>query len=135
MRKRDPRRLWRRRKEVKARVTLVKEPEGAASEDGSVTTKQVADVTMPKAELERIWTTEYLERLARTYWHFLTKISLGILKVHYGPDSREIVVLRKPFVLLRFHAPQYETTECGGTVTWPINKGLLVAPQGRGKGF
>ena len=135
MRKRDPRRLWRRKKEVKARVTLVKEPEGAASEDGSVTTKQVADVTMPKAELERIWTTEYLERLARTYWHFMTRISLGILRVRYGPDSREIVVLTKPFVLLRFHAPQYETTECGGAVTWPINKGLLVAPQGRGKGF
>lgn len=135
MRTRDPRRLWRRKKEVRARVTLVKEPEGAASKDGSVTTKQVADVTMPKAELDRIWTTEYLERLARTYWHFLTRISLGILKVDYGPDSREIVVLTKPFVLLRFHAPEYETTACGGKVTWPINKGLLVAPQGRGKGY
>jgi hypothetical protein len=135
MRKRDPRRLLRRHKEVKARVTLVKQPESAASKDGSVTTKQVADVTMPGSELERIWTTEYLERLARTYWHFLTKISLGILRVDYGPDSREVVAFRKPFVLLRFRAPQYETTECGGAVTWPINRGLLVAPQGRGKGF
>src|SRR5690349_17965103 len=110
MRKRDPRRIWRRKKEVKARVTLVKTPSGTTAPDGSVTTKQVADVTMPAAELERIWTTEYLERLARTYWHFLTRISLGILKVIYGPDSREIVVLTKPFVLLRFHAPVYERT-------------------------
>jgi hypothetical protein len=135
MRKRDPRRLLARHKEVKARVTLVQQPESAASKDGSVTTKQVADVTMPQSELERIWTTEYLERLARTYWHFLTTISLGLLRVDYGPDSREVVFLRKPFVLLRFFAPEYETTECGGAVTWPINKGLLVAPQGRGKGF
>src|SRR3954454_19140003 len=116
MRKRDPRRLWRRRKEVKARVTLVKEPEGAASKDGSVTTKQVADVTMPKAELDRIWTTEYLERLPPPHWHFLPRGSLGVPKVHYGPASREIVVLTKPFVLLRFHAPVYETTRCGERV-------------------
>jgi hypothetical protein len=134
MRKRDPRRVWRRKKEVRARVTLVKMPSGTTADDGSVTTKQVADVTMPAAELERIWTTEYLERLARTYWHFLTKISLGILRVRYGPDSRAIVVLTRPFTLLQFHAPQYEKTACGGTVTWPIKKGLLVAPQGRGKG-
>ena len=38
-------------------------------------------------------------------------------------------------MLLRFFAPEYETTDDGGTVTWRINKGLLVAPQGRGKGF
>src|SRR3954468_19447294 len=124
MRKRDPRRIWNRKKEVVARVTLVKEPEGAASKDGSVTTKQVADVTMPKAELDRIWTTEYLERLARTYWHFLTRISLGFLRIDYGPDLREVVFLTKPFVLLRFHGPHYETTKCGGAVTWPINNGL-----------
>ena len=48
-----------------------------AAPDGSVTSKQVADVTLPRSELERIWNTEYLERLAATYWHFLTTISPG----------------------------------------------------------
>jgi hypothetical protein len=135
MRKRDPRRLLARRKELKARVELVHEPKSEASQDGSVTTRQVADVTMPRSELDRIWNAEYLERLARTYWRYLTRISLGVLQVVYGPDSREIVVFTKPFVLLRFFAPEYETSATGGVVTWRINRGLLVAPRGRGKGF
>jgi hypothetical protein len=135
MRKRDPRRIWRRSREAKARVQLVEQQESGASEDGSVTTKQVADVTMPRAELEKLWNTEYLERLARTYWRFLTRVSLGLIRVLYKPDAREVVLLTKPFVLLRFYAPEYETTPTGASVTWRINKGLLVAPPGRGKGF
>jgi hypothetical protein len=135
MRKRDPRRLWARSRDAKARVMLVKQPESDASKDGSVTTKQVADVTMPRSELDRIWNAEYLERLARTYWRFLTRASLGLIRVLYRPDARDIVLLTRPFVLLRFFAPEYETAGNRGTVTWRINKGLLVAPQGRGKGF
>lgn len=100
-----------------------------------MTTKQVADVTLPCSELDRIWTPEYLERLARTYWRFLTRISLGLLRVLYAPDSREIVVLRRPFVLLTFHAPEYDISPNRGTVTWRIKRGLLVARRGRGKGF
>jgi hypothetical protein len=135
MRKRDPRRLWRRSREAQARVTLVELGESEASSDSSVTTKQVADVTMPRSELDKMWNTEYLERLARTYWRFLTRASLGLIRVLYRPDAREVVLLTKPFVLLRFYAPEYETTPRGGTVTWRINKGLLVAPRGRAKGF
>jgi hypothetical protein len=116
-------------------VKLVKLPESGSSPDGSVTTKQVADVTLPRSELDRIWNAEYLERLAGTYWRFLTRISLGVLRVLYTPESREIAVLRRPFVLLRFRKPEYETQPNCGTVTWRIDKGLLVAPMGRGKGF
>jgi hypothetical protein len=135
MRQRDPRRLWAKRREAKARVSVVKHPETDSNEDGSVTSRNIADVTVPSTELERMWNTEYLERLARTYWRFLTRASLGLIQVEYGPDSREIVLVTKPFVLLRFFAPEYETNPDGGTVTWRINKGFLVAPQGRGKGF
>jgi hypothetical protein len=135
MRQRDPRRLWARSRDAIARVTLVKQPESEASPDGSVTTKQVADVTMPRSEVARIWNAEYLERLARTYWRFLMRVSLGLLRIVYGPDSREVVFLTKPFVLLRFFAPEYETERNRGTVTWRIDRGLLVAPPGRGKGF
>jgi hypothetical protein len=135
MRKRDPRRLLARRREAMARVSVVKQPETVSNSDGSVTSRNIADITVPSAELERMWNTEYLERLARTYWRFLTRVSLRLIQVEYGPDSREIVLVTKPFVLLRFFAPEYETSGGGGTVTWRINKGFLVAPQGRGKGF
>ena len=135
MRQRDPRRLLAKRREAKARVNVVKRPETDSNEDGSVTSRNIADVTVPTTELERMWNTEYLERLARTYWRFLTRVSLGLIQVEYGADSREIVLVTRPFVLLRFFAPEYETDSDRGTVTWRINKGLLVAPQGRGKGF
>jgi hypothetical protein len=135
MRQRDPRRLLAKRREAKARVSVVKQPETESNADGSVTSRNTADVTVPTTELDRMWNTEYLERLARTYWRFLTRVSLGLIQVAYGSNSREIVLVTKPFVLLRFFAPEYETTTDGGTVTWRINKGFLVAPQGRGKGF
>jgi hypothetical protein len=110
-------------------------PQSGHAPDGSITTRQEAEVTLPRGELERIWNPEYLERLARTYWRFLTRVSLGLLRVLYGEDSREVVFLMRPFVLLRFHKPDYEIIPDGGTVTWRIDRGVLVAPAGRGKGF
>ena len=53
----------------------------------------------------------------------------------YTPTSREVAVLRRPFVLLRFHPPEYEIRPGGGTVTWPIHRGLLVAKRGEGRGY
>jgi len=135
MRERDPRGVIQRRRQARARVKIVEVPQSEAAPDGGVTTEQAAEVTLPRAELDRIWTPEYLERLARTYWRFLTRVSLGLLRVLYTPDSREIAVLTRPFVLLRFFAPEYETGNDHGTVTWRINRGLLVQPAGRGKGY
>src|SRR5919199_3103034 len=135
MRQRDPRQVVRTRRAARARVQIVGKPRNSAAPDGSVTTKQVADVTLPRGELDRIWNAEYLERLARTYWRFLTRVSLGLIRVKYGPDSREIVLVARPLRLLTFHAPEYETEATAGTVTWRIKKGLLVAPHGRGKGY
>lgn len=116
-------------------MTIVEIPQSGSSPDGSVTTEQAAEVTLPREELDRIWTPEYLERLAGTYWRFLTRVSLGLLRVLYTPDSREIVFLARPFVLLRFYAPDYETRDDCGKVTWRIKQGLLVAPSGRTKGY
>src|SRR5262245_58912511 len=90
---------------------------------------------MPRSELDRVWSAEYLERLASTYWRFLTRVSLGVLRVLYTPTSREVVVFGRPLVLLRFKAPEYEILPDGGAVTWRIDRGLLVAPPGRGKGY
>ena len=135
MRPRDPRRLIERERRARARVHIVPvaQPQSAAEE--GIGSKQVAEVTLPRSELERIWSPEYLERLARTYWRFLTRVSLGLLRVLYTEDSREVVVLCRPFVLLRFRAPEYAFHADGGTVTWPIDRGLLVASRGRGRGY
>ncbi len=135
MRRRDPRRLIRHRRQARARVTIVREQQAPATPDGSVTSRQVADVTLPRAELNRIWSPAYLERLASTYWRFLTRVSLGLLRVLYSDDAREIVLLTRPFVLLRFHVPEYEADGDRGAVTWRIDRGLLVAPAGRSRGY
>jgi len=117
-----------------ARVKIVDVAESGQAPDGSVSSKQTAEVTLPRAELDRLWTPEYLERLARTYWRFLTRVSLGILRVLYTDEAREIAILTRPFVLLRFHKPDYEIGPGYGSVTWRIEEGVLVAPAGRGKG-
>ena len=136
---RDPVRALERRREARARVHIVDEPstsdEAISAPGGPVTTRQSADVTLPRAELDRLWTPEYLERLARTYWRFLTRISLGVLRVLYTESSREVVVFGRPLVLLRFFAPEYDAAADCGIVTWRIDRGLLVAPAGRGKGY
>jgi hypothetical protein len=110
-------------------------PRSDYAPDGSIGSKQAAQVSLPRDELDRVWSPEYLERLAATYWRFLTRFSLGILRVVYTDDAREVVVFRRPFVLLRFRKPEYEILPNGGVVSWPIEKGLLVAPSGRGKGY
>ena len=78
--------------------------------DGAIGSKQAAELTLPRAELERLWAPENLERLARTYWRFLTRFSLGLLRVLYSESAREVVVSDPPFVLLRFHKPEYTTS-------------------------
>jgi len=124
-----------RRREARARVNIVGKPLSDSNRDGSVTTKQVAEVTLPRQELDRIWNPEHLERLGRTYWRFQTRVSLGLIRVLYTATSREIVLIARPFRLLTFHAPDYEFGGNWATVTWRIKKGLLVAPPGRDHGF
>jgi hypothetical protein len=125
----------RKRDRAGARVRIVDVPQTGCAEDGSVGSRQVAEVTLPRSELDRVWSPEYLERLARTYWRFLTRASLGILRVRYTPTTRDVVVFGRPIVLLRFQAPEYDILPDGGAVTWRIDRGLLVAPPGRGKGY
>jgi YihY family inner membrane protein len=127
-----PRGLLARRR-AGAMVQIVREPESESKPGEGTRSKQVADVVMPRAELDRIWTPMYLERLAATYWRFLERVSLHLLHVAYGPDSRAVKFLFFP--LLTFHAPEYETHADVGTVTWRINRGVLVAPGGRGQGY
>jgi hypothetical protein len=135
VRPRDPRRLIERERRARARVNIVPALQPNSAPDEGIGSRQVAEVTLPRSELERIWSPEYLERLARTYWRFLTRVSLGLLRVLYTEHSRDVVALCRPFVLLRFRPPEYAFHGDGGTVTWPIDRGLLVAAHGRGRGY
>lgn len=95
---------------------------------------QEAEVTLPATVVRSLWHPEYLERLARAYWRYLSRISLHLLRVVYAPESRTVVVLFRPLALLRFHAPDYEIGDDGGTVIWRIDRGLLVQRSRRGEG-
>ncbi len=135
MRRPHPGRDLARRRRARARVQILEVPQSDWTEDGAATSQQSAVVSLPEGELDRLWTPEYLERLARTYWRFLTRVSLGLLRVLYTNTSREVVFLTRPFVLLRFLAPEYEFAGNNAGVLWRINEGLLVAPSGRAKGY
>jgi hypothetical protein len=128
--------LQRRRKAV-AKVRLVKAEEAErVPETGAVASVQEAEVTMPRELLDQMWKAEYLERLARSYWRWLSYVTLGLIRVVYTETSRTAVLLTRRLPLLSFHAPQYETDSGLGCVTWPIERGLLVAREGReGDGF
>jgi hypothetical protein len=102
---------------------------------GAVSSVQRAELDLPEATLERLWNPEHLERLARAYWQHLSRISLHLLRVVYEPSARVVVLLFRPLALLRFRAPDYEVEGDRASVTWPIERGLLVSREGRGQGY
>jgi hypothetical protein len=99
---------------------------------GAVRSIQAANVTMRAGELDAMWTPMYLERLARTYWKYLSRVSLGLIRVEYTDTERRVVILRSPFILLRFGAPEYDIRDGRGIVRWRIHSGLLVARRDQG---
>ena len=91
---------------------------------------QAANLTLRQGELERLWTPGHLERLARTYWRFLTRVTLGLIRVVYDESERSVVLLERHLKLLSFDAPEYEMDAERGVVRWRIKRGLLVARSG-----
>jgi len=116
---------------------LIEDPAGSmtVSRSGAVRSVQAAELTLPSQALDRVWTPMHLERLARTYWRFITRATLGVIRIRYTPTRRDLVVLTRPFSLLSFHEPEYEMSPCRGLVRWRIAKGLLVSRAGRGEGY
>lgn len=121
---------------VPARAVIVSHPKSTViAHDGAVRSVQSAQLTMDPAELDRLWKRPNLENLARTYWRFLSRVTLGLIRVVYSADSRSVVLLIKPLTLLRFDAPEYTFDSGHGAVRWRIRDGLLVARAGRGSGY
>jgi hypothetical protein len=100
---------------------------------GAVGSIQEAEIVVDRKFLEGIWNADSLELMARGYWSFLRRMSLGIIRMIYAHDSRTVTAFGV-LPLLRFGTPRYETDDGIGQVTWPIDRGLLVASEGRGKG-
>ncbi len=108
--------------------------EDRTSEDertGAIRSVQAADLSLPEAALRELWSAVYLERLARTYWRFLTRVTLGLVRVRYSETERSVVLLGR-LKLLTFAAPEYVLESSHGIVRWRIARGLLVARRGRG---
>ncbi len=131
------RRFFKRRDRPAAAV--IADPHDATAIDpdtGAVRSVQAADLYMPTAALEDLWSPEHLERLARTYWRFLSRVTLGLIRVRYTERERFVVLLVAPLKLLTFQAPEYEMDADRGIVRWRIERGLLVARAGRhGSGY
>jgi hypothetical protein len=111
------------------------ELENATSVDpdtDAVTSVQKAELLIDADALEQIWTPAHLERLARTYWRFLTRVTLGLIRVRYTDSGRSVVLLAPPLRLITFQKPEYEIDPTRGLVRWRIERGVLVSRRGRG---
>jgi hypothetical protein len=126
----------RRRRRLPARAVIVSPRESTVvARDGTVRSVQSAELTVAPTDLERLWNPTNLENLGRTYWRFLSRVTLGLIRVVYGENDRRVVFLMRPLTLLRFDAPEYLLEPDHGKVLWRIRDGLLVARAGRGCGF
>jgi hypothetical protein len=127
---------WRRIRRRRALSVIVTPRESTViARDGAVYSVQSSELTLSRDDLGRLWNAANLENLARTYWRFLSRVTLGLIRVVYGENERRVVLLARPFTLLRFEPPVYELRADRGIVRWRIRDGLLVARSGRGCGF
>ncbi len=125
-----------RRRRLPAHAAIISPSKSTViAADGAVRSVQIAELSLPASRLEQLWTAPNLENLARTYWRFLTRVTLGLVRVSYGRRERAVVFISRPLTLLRFDSPDYVLEADHGKVRWRIRDGLLVARAGRGCGF
>jgi len=120
-------------------VRVLREADDSTSMDrrtGAVRSVQSAEVLLPADRIDALWAPVYLERLARTYWDFLTRATFGLVRVYYTDRERFVCLLVPGLKLLTFAAPEYEMDASRGVVRWRIASGILVARRGReGDGY
>jgi len=125
----------RRRRKLPARAWIASAPNSTTiASDGAVHSFQSARLELPSEALKRLWTPAQLENLGRTYWHFLNRFTLGLIRVLYDEHERRLVLITKRLTLLRFDAPSYSLNADHGRISWAIKDGLLVSRRGRGSG-
>ncbi|MDQ6835270.1 MAG: hypothetical protein M3016_03695 [Actinomycetota bacterium] len=130
---------WRRRRTtqgLRADAVIVSPRRSTTiARDGEVRSAQSAELTLNPSDLENLWSPANLENLARTYWQWLSRVTLGLIRVSYRERSRSVIVLVRALTMLRFDAPEYTLEPDHGAVRWRIRDGLLVARAGRGSGY
>src|SRR3954462_9851657 len=118
-------------------VRVLREADDSTTMDprsGAVRSVQSAEVVLPADRIDSLWSPLYLEGLARTYWRFLTRATLGLVRVHYTDRERVVCLITRRLPLLTFHVPEYEMDDARGVVRWRIASGVLVARRGRAGG-
>jgi hypothetical protein len=83
----------------------------------------------------RVQNRTFLQLAAKEYWRVITRLTLGLIRVTPDGQDQCVVLLARPLVLLRFHSPEYGIEDDRGFVTWRIKRGILVARNGRDRGF
>jgi hypothetical protein len=107
---------------------------GHVPRTGAVGSAQAADLDV-REPASRIMNWRFLEWAAAEYWRVISRFTLGLVRVASAPGDQCVVLVARPLVLLRFHPPEYEVEERQASVTWRIKRGILVARDGRGRGF
>jgi uncharacterized protein YbjT (DUF2867 family) len=103
---------------------------------GAVGSTQAGEMRLPDGvPASRVIGREFLADAAPEYWRFVTRVTLGAIRIVEDRDELVLVLLGRPLALLRFRRPEYELEELSGSVTWPISRGVLVARNGRDQGF
>ncbi len=127
--------LARRPKPVAHALIVTADDHTTYAADGGVRSIQQADLILPTEALDSIWSPMHLERLARTYWRWLSRAMFGLVRVDYEGEGRQVKALGL-IPLLTFQAPEYEMNAERGIVRWRIDRGVLVARRGRrGSGY
>ena len=107
---------------------------GKVPRTGAVGSVQAAELDVHEP-VARVMSRSFLERAAAEYWRVIKHFSLGLVRMISDADDQCVALIGRPLVLLRFHVPEYEASESGASVTWRIERGILVSPKGRNRGF
>jgi hypothetical protein len=119
---------------MSAELRLEPDRLGKVSPTGAVESGQAAELDV-RDPVSRVLGSEFLRRAATDYWRLITRFTLGLIRVSSDGRDQSVVLLVRPFVLLRFHCPEYDLEDGRSTVTWRIKRGILVARDGRDQGF
>ena len=106
---------------------------GTVPRTGAVSSVQEAELLLDEPA-SRVVNRGFLERAAGAYWRLITRWTLGLIRVRSDGGDQCVALIARPFVLLRFHAPEYQISDGSGSVIWRIKRGILVSRVGRESG-
>ena len=101
---------------------------------GPVRSVHEAELLVPTDAGPHLLTASLMEGVAAAYRGFLRHGSLGLLRARSEPGYETLLLLLPWPPLLRFRGPRYRGGSDWAEVEWGIDRGLLVAREGRGRG-